>query len=339
MSNDARVMGTFREMVSALTIATALLLLSSASEDEYCEPPPNAIAKDYGNLQYFVIFLGFPHSGGTIMGAIIDAHPHVILSNEYNVLEELPKFLHAGGRAALFSALVQNSYKQRNGRSHTGYDYTFPQYSGRAANMTVVGDKKCGGTTKALMGTREPLQLLHKLRDLAQLPVKVLVKIRDPLDQIATNRAREKTKGHVGNYTKQCTCVNGSATHRKPAGYLIAELAKKHKFIESLIDTGEMDALVVHHDDLTDNPVAETRRTNEWLSLKNCPAHEALVRGKVHRSARRASVSVEWISQDLASLRALCERVAYLTRYVLRVEYYQHMAAQSGGRYCPCRDD
>ena len=38
------------------------------------------------------MFIGYPRSGHSLVGAILDAHPEMIVAHEYNILEKWPKF-------------------------------------------------------------------------------------------------------------------------------------------------------------------------------------------------------------------------------------------------------
>ena len=46
----------------------------------------NKLKTLYDGVQTFVLFIGYGRSGHTLVGAILDAHPNIIISNELNVL-------------------------------------------------------------------------------------------------------------------------------------------------------------------------------------------------------------------------------------------------------------
>ena len=53
--------------------------------------------KAYDEVETFVMFIGYPRSSHSLVGAILDAHPEIIIPHEFNVLQKwkrynLPKF-------------------------------------------------------------------------------------------------------------------------------------------------------------------------------------------------------------------------------------------------------
>ena len=55
-----------------------------------CSPPashPESLKELYDGVETFLLFIGYPASGHSIVGAILDAHPQIIIPHEYDVLE------------------------------------------------------------------------------------------------------------------------------------------------------------------------------------------------------------------------------------------------------------
>ena len=46
----------------------------------------------YDGVETFVLFIGYPRSSHSLIGAILDAHPEIIIPREYNVLGEWDRF-------------------------------------------------------------------------------------------------------------------------------------------------------------------------------------------------------------------------------------------------------
>ena len=67
----------------------------------------------YSRLKYFVFFIGYPRSGSTLTGSLLDAHPNVIIANEYDLTR---KFHLASNqhitRRYLFDQLLNNSVNE-----------------------------------------------------------------------------------------------------------------------------------------------------------------------------------------------------------------------------------
>ena len=47
---------------------------------------------DFSNLELFLLFIGYPRSGSTLVGSILDAHPQIAIANEYSVAKKFKNF-------------------------------------------------------------------------------------------------------------------------------------------------------------------------------------------------------------------------------------------------------
>ncbi len=134
------------------------------------------------DLEYFCTFIGYPKSGHSLVGSLLDAHPNIVIAHELHVL----KCLKLGfSREAIYSLLLQNSaYYSRRDRAWSGYSYLVPrQWNGTYKNLNVIGDKKGGGSSAMLH--RHP-ELLEKLRETFPLRHKFIHVVRNPFDSITT---------------------------------------------------------------------------------------------------------------------------------------------------------
>ena len=74
--------------------------------------------KAYDEVETFVMFIGYPRSSHSLVGAILDAHPEIIIPHEFNLLEKwrsynLPAFKRKNLlRYKLYFDLHQTSLKQ-----------------------------------------------------------------------------------------------------------------------------------------------------------------------------------------------------------------------------------
>lgn len=138
--------------------------------------------RSYPGLRYFCTFVGYPKSGHSLVGSLLDAHPHIIIAHEQNVLQCIKIGLPV---ETIYGLLMNNSQSfARKGRNWNGYSYLVPgQWNGRVKELRVLGDKKGGGTTKLLK--RSP-ELLDKLLQLIPLLHKFIHVTRNPFDSMST---------------------------------------------------------------------------------------------------------------------------------------------------------
>jgi hypothetical protein len=142
---------------------------------------------DFATVRAFVIFVGQPRTGHSLVGALLDAHPNAVIAHELDVL----KYVAAGyDRRRLFALLV-DAEQRRVAAGHlssTGYQYLVDgQWQGRYERLEVIGDKKGGRSTARLA---EDPALLDRLRQATGADLHVVQVVRNPYDVIATMHRR-----------------------------------------------------------------------------------------------------------------------------------------------------
>ena len=136
----------------------------------------------YRHVKTYCMFIGYPRSGHSIVGSLLDAHPNMVVAQE---LDALRCFSAGMNRQMVFHLLLENSRRfTQLGRVWNGYNYQVPnQWQGRYQNLEVIGDKKGGRSSIQLL--HNP-QLLDHYRRALGLPIRFVHVIRNPYDNIAT---------------------------------------------------------------------------------------------------------------------------------------------------------
>jgi len=197
----------------------------------------------FDHVRAFCLFVGYPRSGHTLVGSLLDAHRHAVIGLELDVL----RYVRFGfNRAQIFLLLAENAQQQaKRGRQWTGYSYHVPnQWQGRAEQIRVIGDKRGGETSRRLA---RDFGLLERLRRAVGLPLKVVHVVRDPYDNIAT------------------MCLRGDAPSLDQAieAYFrmadIAERVRQH--------LSPSDFITVHHEDIIAHPIEKLQELCHFLGL------------------------------------------------------------------------
>ena len=113
-------------------------------------------------LQAFVMFIGYARSAHSLIGALLDAHPEMIVAHELDFI----KFFEKGfSRHQIFYLLYENSrHFARVGRAWGAYSYEVPgQWQGRFATLKVIGDKKGSESTAHFGKNPYYLELMQRL--------------------------------------------------------------------------------------------------------------------------------------------------------------------------------
>lgn len=149
---------------------------------------------DFNNLQCFVNFIGWARTGHSIIGALLDAHPNIIISNEEFVLKKFNNGLY-NTREQLFNRIIRVS--EINKRDHRPASEEYFQeiedgYQGEIKDnkLRIIGDKKGGGTSIMF---RRDRQIIDKFQEFVQLPIKNIIVLRNPMDTIGTALTKRPT--------------------------------------------------------------------------------------------------------------------------------------------------
>lgn len=167
---------------------------------------PDAVA----NVKTFCLFIGHNKSGTSMLGALLDAHPAVILADEVDAL----KYVDAGfSRSQIFHLLVRASRRERlkgrvTARRLQAYSWLVPgQWQGRYRRLQVVGDSTSGTSTRRFGRDAELLSRLETTMD--GVNVKVILVIRNPFDPISfiMIRGRRSFENAIDHYFSNCEIV------------------------------------------------------------------------------------------------------------------------------------
>jgi Sulfotransferase family len=240
-------------------------------------------------LQRFILFIGYSRSGHSLVAALLDAHPEIVVSHELHAVRHLK----AGSAFADIANAVQlNSYYFNHyGRGYTGYDYGVPgQHQGRCVELKVLGDKKANGTCRALL--KDP-ELVGWLERTIPVPVTFIHVIRNPWDNIASkaHRTGMSLDGAADGYLR-----NAAAIH-----------ALRRRYPGQVID--------VYLDELSAAPADSLKRMLARLGLGADEGYFNDCASIVFQSPRKTQRNVAW-PQELRTRigRGLC-RLDHLSRF------------------------
>ncbi|MDX1395605.1 MAG: sulfotransferase [Gemmatimonadota bacterium] len=150
-------------------------------------------ADRFDEVEAYCFFIGYPRSGTSLLGSLLDAHPDAVIAREMDAI----RYVNARfDRARLFHLLEENASREAaSGRRHTASGYAYPvpgQWQGRHRTLRVIGDKQAAGSTIRL--AKNPA-LLDALRRTVGAPLRVIHVVRNPFDVIATMARREAQNG------------------------------------------------------------------------------------------------------------------------------------------------
>lgn len=146
----------------------------------------------FRDVKTYCMFIGYPRSGHSMIGAILDAHPGIVIGMEADV----PDLVKRGyNRNQIFYCILKQSVYFTRTLKNVWNDqsYAIPQsYQGKFTRIEVMGDKKGGKSTLSLAVDKN---FPEKLANILQCPVRMLHVIRNPFDNIANMALRRSKSG------------------------------------------------------------------------------------------------------------------------------------------------
>ena len=137
--------------------------------------------KSIDAVKFFVIFVGHARSGTSITGALLDAHPHVILSNEFKILHQMASYpsLYATKKGIMDALVVRQSRIVKHFKESTRKGYSLyingSSMGSYMDHVDVIGDKAAGSTVGLYIANPQKFASeLNKLKQTINLPLKFI---------------------------------------------------------------------------------------------------------------------------------------------------------------------
>jgi len=249
----------------------------------------------FRSVQTYCTFIGYPRSGHSVYGSLLDAHPEIIIAHELDAL----KFVDAGfGRDQLFSLLLDHSrYFKSLGSVSSGYSYSVPnQFQGEFSTLRVIGDKKGAGTIKRL---HERPELLDRLRETIGAPVRFVHVARNPYDNITTIFTR-KQKFEAPPSLAECVDYYF---------FLVQTVS------EVMARVPAEDMLDVRHEDLISDPRAALTRGCHFLGVEPTEDYLRDCASILYESPNKSRHKVAWSAEQVDAIARRMEAFPFLNGY------------------------
>lgn len=201
----------------------------------------------FESVETICLFIGNARSGHSLVGSLLDAHPHAVIAHE------LDPFVQEGHRYSgdlcfpnqnqLFQAIVERSQRQAKlGRPawrirDTGEAYQVShavpgQHQGTWDKLSVIGSKRGQATSQAVFANPE---VLRTLQAQGEASLKLIHVIRNPYDNIASMTPEHKERA-IRRYFHLCRGVKKA----KDAGWDVLDV-----YLEKLIEDPSRELRVV----------------------------------------------------------------------------------------------
>jgi hypothetical protein len=250
----------------------------------------------FGDLSAYCTFVGYPRSGHTLVGSLLDAHPDVVIAHELDALRlvrwRVP-------RSVLFGLLLRRSEDfAASGSRWMGYSYAVPGgWQGRYRVLRVIGDKR-GATSSTRLGARP--HLVQRLRATVALPLRFVRVTRNPFDNVARMYLVARERGVT-------TLADTIPRYRR--------LAEDSDCAKALVPEEEW--LDVRSEELVADPKGILRRLCRFLGIVPTTQYLDSAAAIVFTSPNRTRDKVDWSRPEIEQMEELVARTPHLTGYSL----------------------
>jgi hypothetical protein len=259
----------------------------------------------FSDVERFCFFIGYPRSGHSLVGSLLNAHPEVLIAHE---LDAMGYFEHRFRRTQVYGLLLERDEVFAGlGRRWTGYDYVVPgQFQGRWTRLRVIGDKRGRGSTFRL--GRKPA-LLARVRRTVGVPIRAIHITRNPYDNIAT-MARYAAAEHRGVAVKDVPVaarfVKGSIDrYTELCGWMAAARAR--------FGPGEL--YETAYERFVERPAEVLGELCRFVEVEPEPSYIEASAGIVWPEVRRKRDTVGWTDEDRRRVEELIATYPLLQGY------------------------
>lgn len=232
-------------------------------------------ASSFAEIETYCTFIGYSRSGHSLVAALLDAHPNIVIAHELYAL----KYIQYGfGRDQLYYLLFQQTrVRGHSWRRGSGYTYNVPeQWQGSFKKLYVIGDKHGQFTARTLA---ENPELLKKLQDVVKVPVKFIHVVRNPFDNIATMALRKAKRDNESLNVQETVDLY----------FRVCELVMKVKSMTDSVNT-----LDIRHEDFIDDPKKQLQRLCFWLGVEPSTSYLNACASIVFETPNKSRHKIEW---------------------------------------------
>ena len=272
------------------------------------------------SVQKFIFFVGYPRSGHSIVGSLLDSHPHMVISNEFCLFHKLLEEPQHQWRDILYNAIFRNSvcsyyFGLRNQEaSRKGYTLRVDNSWQARYNQTiaVIGDKS-GGTTISMYRHQEDVvsDLYKQLLAEVQVPVFAIHAVRNPYDNIATMALMSKES----EVSKLQLSPEHPFENQKLLDSKISDYFRKVNTVDDIIGHLNLSVIEVHSIDLISDPKKTFAKICDTLEIYCDEEYLRTVDNKVFSEPSRTRELVVWTPDQVNRVAEELHKYQFLQRY------------------------
>eukprot|EP00118_Oscarella_pearsei_P003683 m.15332 g.15332 ORF g.15332 m.15332 type:complete len:394 (+) comp26306_c0_seq3:51-1232(+) len=271
----------------------------------------------FSSVKLMLFFVGYPRSCSTLLGTLLDAHPHVVLGNEYNFFYMWPKMTPEQKTTDfMYSQLLGNSIlaaseggirRPREDAKEGELVYNLKnQWNGRYdKTIQVIGDKHAGATSW-IVAKQSADDWLTELQTITRVPVLYLHIIRNPYDNIATIAYRSTTGRNFlleGKFLNDTALLDSKIDYYFSLVKSVAKIREKYTVID------------IHSIDLLQQPKTILKEICQHLTIECSDDYIQSCAKLLFSKPSQSRKNVYWTDQLVKKVEVKIQEYPFLKRY------------------------
>lgn len=262
------------------------------------------------NIERFVLFMGHHRSGSSILGAMLNSHPEIVISHEVPLLQELTNsdVLEKG---RIVRRIMERDRQVREWTSPPygmmgGYTYAVnTQWQGKYSRLRIIGDKNSVAVTNWMYSSPA---LLDSLRHVMGVPISVFFTYRNPYDIVAAEwlRVLRNERGNAA-IPRSFLDFNPPDTEKPQIeqDFISSgsrQIAMSRKILKVLTLFSEAEIFPIKHEDFIAFPKENLRRACEFLGVECTEEYLEACAAISYSSPHQTRFKVRWTPEQKAQV-------------------------------------
>ncbi len=254
----------------------------------------------FKDLETYCQFIGFGRSGHSLIGALLNAHPNMVVSHELGAL----KYVYAGfSKIQIYYLILKNAQlSAQEGQELGGYVYNVPnQWQGRVEKLRVIGDRDGAGDTRRLKISPRYIQRLRRILD---VKLKFIFVIRNPYDNITTKLKRrlKKKQGLEGHDCNVMDVINFYFS-------LCETIANFKKMLK------DNEIFVLRHESFIENPKLRLKELCYFLGVDAPDDYLNDCASIVYKTPHKSRYDIQWSNELIEIVKNRMDKYPFLLGY------------------------
>ena len=264
------------------------------------KPPPFVKLPQHviDGVKTFIFFVGHPCSGHSIVGSLIDSHPHMVVSHEFTVFQKLSSGFLAPTKSEIFNALWNFDRNMSLMRSYNIKGYTLAVdglYKGKYVDhIDVIGDKRGDGTVQLFIDHPSNWSSVYNILQSLNVTLKVIHVIRNPYDNIASHVFLSENYFKFKYIKRSNKVYTFNSTANSIKMYF-----QYHQAIISLKEKYNLDIIKVHGKDLISDPKGTLSKLCNQLGVTCSDDYLEKCNKKIFKTESRTRLLLKWTEEQL----------------------------------------